>query len=108
LKVLLDHNLSEHLQPLLTGHIVFAARAMGWDRLENGELLRAAEAESFDAMLTGDTGLFYQQNNKKRRIALIVLRPPDWQIIRQNVPSIQDAISRATPVSYEVLNLIRP
>ena len=105
MKVLLDHNLSEHLKPLLTEHSVLTALDMGWDRLENGSLLRAAESESFDVMLTGDTSIFYQQNNRKRRIALIPLRPPDWQVICRSAPAIQNAIARATAGSYKELNL---
>ena len=76
MKVLLDHNVSEHLKSLLPAHEVVAAydrRWDSWDSLRNGDLIRAAELELFDVLVTGDKKMFYQQNNKTRRIALVVL-----------------------------------
>ena len=54
LKLLLDHNLPVHLKAVLTGHIVFTAREMGWDRLKNGALLSVAQEADFQVLLTGD------------------------------------------------------
>ena len=45
---------------------------MGWDTLENGSLLAAAELQ-FEVMITSDKNLRYQQNLTTRRIALIIL-----------------------------------
>ena len=109
MKVLLDHNVSEHLKLLLPAHQVVAAydrRWDGWDCLRNGELIRAAESERFDVMVTGDKKLFYQQNNRTRLLALIVLSTTRWQIIRQQSSRISEAIIRAAPGSYEYLSLL--
>jgi hypothetical protein len=35
---------------------------MGWASLKNGELLRAAEENGIDVLLTGDGTLSYEQN----------------------------------------------
>jgi hypothetical protein len=41
----------------LTGHTVSTAAHEGWDRLQNGELLNAAEEAGFDVLLTADKGI---------------------------------------------------
>lgn len=108
MKVLLDQNLSEHLKPLLTDHTVTSARDRRWDRwdlLKNGDLLRAAEAERFDVLLTADKKMFHQQSHKTRVIALVVLSTNRWQILRQAVPAISAAIFRAKSGSYELVQL---
>jgi hypothetical protein len=52
-------NLARHL---IDHHTITEARARGWDKLENGELLMAAEAAGFEVILTTDRNLRYQQN----------------------------------------------
>lgn len=46
---------------------------MGWARKRNGELLRLAVAGEFDALLTVDRKLQYQQNLSAFNIAVVVL-----------------------------------
>ena len=38
----------------------------GWSELTNGELLRVAEADGFEVMVSADQNLGYQQNLKDR------------------------------------------
>jgi hypothetical protein len=47
---------------------------MGWTELDNGSLLTAAES-GFDALITTDQNLRYQQNLSRRTLAILVLRP---------------------------------
>jgi hypothetical protein len=47
--VLFDHNVPRGIASFLRDHTVREAKALGWDRLSNGELLRAAENSGFDA-----------------------------------------------------------
>ena len=51
--------------------------------MRNGELLEAAEAEAagFDAFLTTDRNLRYQQNLTGRRIAIVVLGKGRWRLM---------------------------
>jgi hypothetical protein len=86
LKVLLDHNISEHLKPLLVDFEVFTAKEMLWNRLKNGELLRAGEQAGFQVMLTGDQNIWYQQNNKKRQIALVVVNTTLLAVLAAEYP----------------------
>ena len=45
---------------------------MGWTSLNNGDLLRQA-AEHFDALLTADQNIEFQQNLRDLPIAVVVL-----------------------------------
>jgi hypothetical protein len=57
----------------LPGHDIFTAAYMGWGGVENGELLRRAAAAGFDAVLTNDRGLEYQQNLDELPVAVVVI-----------------------------------
>ena len=60
--MLLDHNLPKRLRGLLPGHDVKTAREMRWDALKNGALLDGAARAGFNAVLSIDKNLRYEQN----------------------------------------------
>jgi len=84
--VLLDQNAPQGLRAVLIEHDVRLARQMGWDTLENGELIDAAEKGGFDVMVTADQNLVYQQNLSGRKLALVVLDSNQWPIVRTSTP----------------------
>jgi hypothetical protein len=61
MRVQFDQGTPAPLRRSLTGHTVSTAYEMGWTELDNGALLRAAESD-FDALVTTDKSLRYQQN----------------------------------------------
>jgi predicted nuclease of predicted toxin-antitoxin system len=73
MKVLLDQNVNARFASLLPDHDVVHAHKMGWERLSNGDLIAAAEESGFDAVITADKNLRYQQNLSGRRISILVL-----------------------------------
>ena len=77
--ILFDENFPRPLRRFLRDHTVNTAQQMGWDGIENGDLLDIAQAE-FDVMLTTDKGIKYQQNFTGRDIAVITLRAFDNRI----------------------------
>ncbi len=77
---------------------------MGWEGLKNGSLLRAAEDDRFDVLLTGDQTLTYEQNMTGRRLAVIALSCLEWRIIRDHLPKILAAVDRARPGSFEAVD----
>ena len=103
MKVLLDHNIPLIVGDLLQGIEVVCAKDLGWDRLKNGDILRAAERSNFTIMVTADQSIFYQQNNLLRRIALVVLSTNYCPAIESNIDLIHAAISRALPGGYELV-----
>lgn len=68
--------------------------------MKNGDLLRAAETEAFEAMITTDQNLQYQQNLGGRRLAILVLKTTDWRTIRLNADYIVAAIGKLRPSDY--------
>jgi hypothetical protein len=74
MRILLDECIDERFRNSLPAHDCQTARYAGLAGLENGELLKAAEAAKFDVFLTVDQGIEYQQNLTRRNIAIIILR----------------------------------
>lgn len=90
MKLLLDENLPHRLRPLITGHDCFTVAYMGWLGKQNGELLSSAAEEGFDALITSDTNLPYQQNTTDLPLAIVVLRADTnrFEDIRQLAPAL--------------------
>jgi predicted nuclease of predicted toxin-antitoxin system len=72
-RILLDSNLPRAYAALLPGHRTETTHQRRWSDLDDGPLLEAAEGE-FDAFITMDQSLRYQQNLRGRRLRIIVLR----------------------------------
>ncbi|HXR37513.1 MAG TPA: hypothetical protein VN776_00385 [Terracidiphilus sp.] len=84
-----------------SAHEVTEARERGWNRISNGELLKAAEVEGFDLLLTTDRRIRYQQNLAGRNVALVVLTgTTKWARVRLHLERIADAVNAVTPGSY--------
>jgi hypothetical protein len=99
--ILFDHGTPAGLARVLTLHTVFTAQSRGWDTLENGALLTAAEAASFDLLVTTDRRIRYQQNLSGRKIAIVVLAgTTKWSRIRLQFGRIMAAVNAAAPGSY--------
>lgn len=98
--VLFDNNVPRGLARALTSHTVRESREQGWDRLQNGELLRVAERSGFHVMVTSDKSIRYQQNLEGRTIALVVLTQGRWHLVRKRLTEIAQAVDAARPGSY--------
>jgi predicted nuclease of predicted toxin-antitoxin system len=90
MKILLDHCVPRPFEKLLPGHEVIHTSRMGWDLLENGKLLAAAEAEGFDVMITVDQNMSYQQTLQGRKIAILLLRA-----VSNSIPSLKPLIDQS-------------
>lgn len=101
MKILFDHNFPVQIRRLLPLHEIVIAQEMGWDRFENGDLMRAGEAAGCEAMLTGDKNIFYQQNNLQRKIALVVTSRTDRIGLEANVQLLMAALDRVKVGGYE-------
>ena len=73
MKILLDECVPQRLRNHFPGHECQSAQYAGFAGLENGDLLRAAEAAKFDVLLTVDRGFEYEQNLGRRQIAILIL-----------------------------------
>ena len=72
MRLLLDESVPARLRRSLPSHSVKTVVEMGWGGVKNGALLVLA-AKEFDAFLTVDKNLPYQQNVANLPIAVIVL-----------------------------------
>ena len=59
------------------------AYELGWSTVTNGDLIRLAEQEGYELLITTDTNIRYQQNLNERTIAILVLSTTSWPRIRQ-------------------------
>ena len=103
--ILFDHSTPAPLRHALKGHLVVEAVERGWERLVNGALLDAAEAEGFELFVTADKNIRYQQNLTGRKIALVVLENAQWPILRRYVDRVVAAVNAATPGSYTEVDI---
>ena len=99
--ILFDHGTPRGIARALSGHAVITAFARGWDRLDNGELLKVVEEEGVEVLLTTDQKIRYQQNLTGRKIAVVVITgTTKWSRIRLYLERIAVAVNAATPGSY--------
>lgn len=73
MRIFLDECIDWRLSRDISGHDVKTARQMGWTAIKNGELLALASAH-FDAFVTVDRNLAFQQDVPGLRIAVVVLQ----------------------------------
>ena len=92
MKILFDANTPAPLARFLRGHEVVRADELGWQGLENGALLDAAEQAGFDLLLTCDQNVRYQQNFTGRKLALVVLSSNHWPTLRPVAARIATAV----------------
>jgi hypothetical protein len=105
MRILFDQGTPAPLIPFLEGHTVTQAKDRGWERLVNGELLKAAEDAGFEVLLTTDKNITAQQNLKTRAIAIVVLGNSQWRIVQRHVRKIAAAVSAATPGRYSEVDI---
>jgi len=100
MKLLFDQGTPAPLRRHLPNHVVETAYEKGWSNISNGELLRLAEAEGFDALITTDQNLRYQQNLTGRKIAIAVLLTTSWPRIRNHAATVVQIIDNLQPGGY--------
>ena len=96
MKVLLDECIDWRLARDMGEHEVKTVPQMGWAGIKNGDLLKLAEKE-FEALVTVDRNLSFQQNLPNFKIAVIVLccRSNRVQELRALVPELLSALPTA-------------
>ena len=104
MKILFDECMPQPLRSILTGLDIHTAQEMGWGRVKNGELLKRAEG-LFDAFVTADQNLKYQQNLTGRRLAILVLSTNRWPRVKARTTEIRAAINSLRPGDYVELAL---
>src|SRR5665213_3325607 len=99
MKILFDHGTPAPLRRQLAGHEISTTYEMAWAKLNNGDLLAAAE-KSFDAFITTDQNLRYQQNLSGRKLAILVLPTTSWPRIKKHIGQIAEAVRKMQTGNY--------
>ena len=103
MKVLFDTCVPRPLRRELPSHSVVRAQELGWGELRNGDLLNAAELESFDLFVTADKNLRYQQHLPGRRIGILVLPTNAWPKLLKMAAAIAEAVDAMHPGEFREL-----
>jgi alkanesulfonate monooxygenase SsuD/methylene tetrahydromethanopterin reductase-like flavin-dependent oxidoreductase (luciferase family) len=84
----------------------FTVPQKGWSKTKNGALLRLAEAAGFDAFLTADQSLQYQQNLSSSKIRIIVFAAPSNRMehIGPLMPAAIAALEEMKPGEIRVIS----
>lgn len=98
--VLFDQGTPVPLRPFFSEHTIETAWQRGWDKLKNGDLLKAAEDAGFEVLVTPDKNIRYQQNLKNYAIAIVVLGNAQWPLLRHHVDQVVAAVNGAKPGTY--------
>ena len=96
MKILFDQGTPAPLRHALAGHSVQTAYEMSWTQLSNGALVRADEAQ-FDAFVTTDQNIRYQQNFSENRLAILILPTTSWPRIRVHQALVAAAVDNLRP-----------
>jgi len=99
MKILFDQGTPAPLRKTLKLHQISTAFEMGWENLENGKLLAASE-QVFDAFITTDKNLSYQQNLAGRLLAILVLPTTSWPEIQNHLDQISNTVDALKPGDY--------
>ena len=98
--VLFDQATPVPLRSFLKEHKVETAYQRGWDKLKNGDLLKAAQEAGFEVLVTPDKNVRFQQNLTNYTIAIVVLGNPQWPALRHHVDRVVAAVNGAKPSTY--------
>ena len=103
MKVLLDVCTPVQVRQALSGHEVHTAVKMGWGELENGDLLREADAAGFDLLIICDKNLRHQQNLAGWRLGILELWTNHRPTLERHWPLIGRTAETVRAGEYRVL-----
>ena len=96
MKLLLDESVPRQLERFFPDTFeVSTVQQMGWAGSKNGDLLRWAATHGFDALVTADQGIEYQQNLDALPTAVLVLIASRTRVqeLRALVPKVIDIVA---------------
>ena len=104
MRLLLDECVPARLRIALPSHQVSTVPEEGWSGVKNGKLLMLA-AVKFDALITVDKNLPYQQNTVSLPISIFVLAAQSNELpyLLPLVPKLEVALASHQPGAYFLL-----
>ena len=105
MRILLDQGTPAPLRRVLEGHEVSTAYERGWSTVSNGDLIRLAEQEGYELLITTDTNLRCQQNLAGRSIAILVLSTTSWPRIRRAAALVVRSLAESRTGHFQELRI---
>ena len=98
MKLLLDEQIPRKLAKYFPSHItVNTVQNQGWAGIKNGELLRLAALNGYDALISADKNMEYQQNAEGLPVSVVVL-----SVLRLRINDLAPLV----PVAVEKLSAV--
>jgi hypothetical protein len=97
LKVILDEGVPENLEAYLARHETATVKRQGWRGTKNGKLLDLIECAGFEAFITTDKRMEYEQNFSRRSFAVLLLSTNHWPTLEPNAARVKTALMEAQP-----------
>ncbi len=104
MKLLLDEQMPRQIARYFPAeHEVHTVQQQGWSGIKNGELLTLAAQHGYDALISADKNMEYQQNARVG-VSVVVLHVPRLRI-ETLIPLIPKTLERLT--SLETPSFVR-
>ena len=105
MKLLLDECAPKRLRNDFPDHEIRTLDEVGLKGLKNGELLSAAISQGFEALITIDRRMPFQQNLARLNLALIILvaTPCRYEQLKLLVPKALSALETIMPGDIAVI-----
>jgi hypothetical protein len=99
MKLLLDECAPRRLRTHFPDHDIKTVADVGLNGLKNGQLLRAAVEKGFDALITVDQRLRFQQDLSQFNLAVLILlaHPCRYPQLKLLIPKLLKAVERIKP-----------
>jgi predicted nuclease of predicted toxin-antitoxin system len=105
MKLLLDENVPKQLKNDLLNHQVFTSRELGWNGIEDTQVLQLLIDNHFDALITCDKNIQHQQNFRKYSVTVVVLDTYSnaYVILQRLTPQLKDLLDGNLPKGIVIL-----
>ena len=105
-RVLLDEGVPRQLAaPLEAAGFSATPYPPAWKQIKNGELLKLAEDQGYDVLITSDKNIYAQQNLRGRSLSIIVLPTNLRRQVMERAADIVDALNEIKLRQYVVIEL---
>jgi predicted nuclease of predicted toxin-antitoxin system len=99
MKLLLDEQMPRKIaRHFPEGIVVDTVQRQGWSGIENGELLELAAAGGYDALISADKNMAYQQDPQSLPLPVVVLHVAQLRI-EELVPLLPKALKELRSAS---------
>ena len=104
MKILLDQSAPRNLARVLAKHEFAHTAQLGWEEVTNGKLLKLAEENGYNLLITADQSIPYYNVMAGRLIGILALSTNNWNLMKPHVEAIVQSVEQVKP--GEVMNLL--